>query len=446
MKTLFLECNIGATGTMLLSALYDACAHKESFVEIMNEALAPFSITVSADAVSKCGIWGTRIHFQIPDLTPSVALASQKEVPAPAKNETEEHLNYLLAHAMQQHEQEVVSSVKDSSDEDDSALPRTILELSLPTPVKEDISAIYQVLNEAVTSLGQPALMPLSLKNEQNAQLLANIMGCALLIYMIAPEQIICSPLHIGSGFVKKGDAVVSVPAPVTATLLKNVPCYTSSIIGSLLDDANAAILKYFVTQFSVMPALTIQSIGYGIGTNDFAIANYTRAFLGDTDFALAPVAPAKTPIEETACDSEQFSHTDRIVSIACNVDDMTGEALSLATEILLAAGAIDVYTTSIQMKKNRPGVLITCLCEEADLEKFIGLFFLHTSAQEIRHQTFTRSKLESTIVSRRSAYGNIRVKKSSGYGVEKEKPDFEDLKSIVLKTGITIADIEFDE
>lgn len=426
MKTLFLECNMGAADTMLLSALYDACEHKSSFIDIMNEAFAPFGMTISANTVNKCGIFGTRIVFQIPDFSPDVSAAS---APTVAKNETEEHLNYLLAHAMLQHEQENgKAEVSNDSATDASALPGNLEALALPTPVKEDISAIYYLLNEAGTSWHQPQFVPLPLKNEQDAALLANIAGCALLIYMMAPGQIICSPLHIGSGFVKNGDTVVSAPAPVTAALLKDIPCYTSNIVGALLDTANAAVLKYYTTRFGVMPAITIRNIGYGIGKNDFDIANYVRVFCGDNQ------------------EQESFSHTDTIVSISCNVDDMTGEALSLATEILLAAGAIDVYTTSIQMKKNRPGVLLTCLCEEAEREKFIGLFFLHTSTQDIRYQTFTRAKLESTIVSKHSAYGNIRVKKSSGYGVEKEKPEFEDLKSIVLKNGITIADIEFDE
>lgn len=444
MKTLFLECNMGATDTMLLSALYDVCEHKAAFIEIMNEALAPFSITVSADTVSKCGVSGTRISFQIPDLTPPAT--TPQTVPVSAKNETEEHLNYLLAHAMQQHEQETGSAESMNADAEDSVLPNNLTDIALPAPVKEDVSAIYRILSEAVAALGQPAITPLPFKTEQDARFFANIAGCALLIYMMAPEQIVCSPIHIGSGFVKTGDSVVSVPAPVTAALLKNIPCYTSNIIGALLDDSNAAVLRHFVTQFSVMPALTIHNIGYGIGTNDFTIANYTRVFFGDTEINTAPTAKEEFQAPTAVSESENFSNTDKIISIACNVDDMTGEALSLATEILLAAGALDVYTASIQMKKNRPGVLLTCLCEKADLEKFIGLFFLHTSTQEVRYQTFTRAKLESTIISKRSAYGNVRIKKSSGYGVEKEKPDFEDLKSIVLKNGVTIADIEFDD
>jgi len=401
----------------------------------MNEALAPFSIIVSASFISKCGVCGTRLSVQLPEPTPPASLAKTPAIQA--KNETEEHLNYLLAHAMLQHEQEQ-SLLENNATEKDASID-SLDDLALPDTVKEDVTAIYKLLGNAAKALCQSAPAPLPVKTRKDALLLTNIIGCALLIHLMAPEQIICSPIHIGSGFSKSGDNVVSVPAPITAILLKDIPCYTSSIIGALLDDTNAAILKHFVTHFSAMPVMTLQQIGYGIGTEEYPIANYTRIFFGD-DYTPAPANSVVAESEE-----EHFSNTDTIVSIACNVDDMTGEALSLATEILLAAGAIDVYTTSIQMKKNRPGVLLTCLCEESELDKFIGLFFLHTSTQEVRYQTFTRAKLESTIESRHSAYGNVRVKRSSGYGIEKEKLDFEDLKSIVLKNGITIADIEFD-
>lgn len=436
MKTLYFECNMGATGTMLLSALFDACDRKADFIKSLNEALAPFSIIVSANFISKSGICGTKLSVQLPELSAASTLADTSA--AQAKNETEEHLNYLLAHAMSQHEHEH-SLAKNTNASNPSANADSLDSLILPDSVKEDVIAIYKLLADATKALCQSASEPFPIKAKKDALMLTNIIGCSLLIHLMEPAQILCSPLHIGSGFSKSGDQVVSVPTPITAVLLKNVPCYTSGIIGSLLDDTNAAILKHFVTQFSTMPVMSLQQIGYGIGIDGYPIANYTRVFWGD-DFNTAPVASNAGHPEE-----EGFSNTDTIVSISCNVDDMTGEALSLATEILLAAGAIDVYTTSIQMKKNRPGVLLTCLCEETDIDKFIGLFFLHTSSQDVRYQTFTRAKLESTIESRHSSYGNVRVKKSSGYGIAKEKLDFEDLKSIVLKNGITIADIEFD-
>ena len=109
----------------------------------------------------------------------------------------------------------------------------------------------------------------------------------------------------------------------------------------------------------------------------------------------------------------------------------MTGEAVGFETELLLQAGALDVYTIPIQMKKNRPGILITCICEPKDRERLTSLFFLHTTTRGVRYQMFDRAKLTSEIETCHSAYGDIRIKKSSGYGVEKEKAEFEDLKAI---------------
>jgi hypothetical protein len=190
------------------------------------------------------------------------------------------------------------------------------------------------------------------------------------------------------------------------------------------------------------MPQLAPQAIGYGMGQKEFDIANCVRIFYGESELlSPAPAAPEKK-VSETDPDTVDgaFPPDDYIISISCNIDDMTGEAIGLATEIFMAAGALDVYTTPIQMKKNRPGILLTCLCATEDLDKFIGLFFLHTSTRGIRYQKMARAKLNSTLETRQTSYGNIRFKKSSGYGIEKEKPEFEDLKSVVLKNECSVS------
>ena len=189
---------------------------------------------------------------------------------------------------------------------------------------------------------------------------LADVVGCALLIRTIAPEQILASPLHVGNGFVKCAHGVLPVPAPATAELLRGIPFYTGSVTGELLTPTGAAILHYYVLRYLPMPTMTASEIGYGIGSKDFGIANCVRAFLGDTASYLA-------------AEEEPYSCDDTILSISCNIDDMTGEALGLATEIFMAAGALDVFTIPIQMKKNRPGILLTCLCEMEERENLQG-------------------------------------------------------------------------
>ncbi len=405
MKTIYLECNMGAAGDMLMSALYEICPQKEWFLYKMNETLEAFGVTLSAASVTKCGIRGTHMQVLVSgeEEAASSAASQQKKKDAPSGEHS--HVTY--------------ASVLEKID----ALP-------LADEVKEDARGIYRLLGEAEAKVHGTSLDQIHFHEIGTLDALADVVGCALLIHLIAPEQILASPVHVGNGFVQCAHGVLPVPTPATAELLTGIPYYTGSVTSELCTPTGAAILKYYVTRFFPMPAITTSAIGYGMGKKDFEIANCIRAFLGDTVSYLTPE------------NEEDFDSDDTILSVSCNIDDMTGEAIGLATEILMAAGALDVYTIPIQMKKNRPGILLTCLCEPEEREKFTGLFFLHTSTRGVRYQTFTRAKLESTFETRSTSYGDIRIKRSTGYGIEKEKPEFEDLKSVVLKNGCSLADV----
>ncbi len=427
MKTLYFECNMGAAGDMLMSALYEVCEQKDLFLKTMNEVFAPFHIKITATEAEKCGIHGTKIK---------VLVHGEEEA------------------SMHTHGSDIAGGAQsfghdsaDSHDHEHSNYPsilKRIASLTLPDTVKEDTASIYQLIGEAEAKVHKTDLEQIHFHEVGSLDALADIAGCALLMYLIAPEQVFCSPVHVGTGFVKCAHGVLPVPAPATAELLKGITFYSGSISGDLLTPTGAAILKYYVKKFTSLPAMSVTAIGYGMGTKDFEIANCVRVFLGETYAADTPKDWNQTK-DCSPADSEDdfFPSDDTILGISCNLDDMTGEDLGLATEILLAAGALDVYITPIQMKKNRPGILLTCLCNMEDREKFTGLFFLHTTTRGVRYQTYERAKLESTFVSRKSPYGDIRIKKSSGYGVEKEKPEFEDLKSIVLRSGCSIEEIK---
>lgn len=405
MNTIYLECNMGAAGDMIMSALYEICPQKDWFLYKMNEAMAPLGVTLSAESATKCGIRGT--HMQV--------LVSGKE-------ETSHH------DAAHHHKEDSTSPEHPHADY--ASVLQKIDTLSLADEVKEDARAIYRLIGEAEAKVHGVTLEQIHFHEVGTLDALADVVGCALLIHLIAPEQILASPVHVGNGFVQCAHGVLPVPTPATAELLTGIPYYSGSITSELCTPTGAAILKYYVARFFPMPTISTSAIGYGMGKKDFEIANCIRAFLGDTVSYLTP------------SDEEDFSCDDIILALSCNIDDMTGEAIGLATEILMAAGALDVYTTPIQMKKNRPGILLTCLCEQKDREKFTGLFFLHTSTRGVRYQTFERAKLESTFETRSTSYGNIRVKRSTGYGIEKEKPEFEDLKSVVIKNGCSLADV----
>lgn len=415
MKTIYLECNMGAAGDMIMGALYEIYPKKEYFLHKLNKALASYGVTVTPEPMTKCGICGT--HMQV--------LISGEEEPAEVAAHSHEHAHTTAHGHTQEH-----SHDHGHHHASYASILEKIASLPLPEEVKEDASAIYRLIGEAEAKVHGTTLEQIHFHEVGTLDALADVVGCALLIRLIEPEQILASPVHAGNGFVRCAHGVLPVPAPATAELLTGIPYYCGSITSELCTPTGAAILKYYVTRFLPMPAMTTSAIGYGMGRKDFEIANCVRAFLGDTASYLQP--------EET----DSFSCDDMVLSISCNIDDMTGEALGLATEILMAAGALDVYTIPVQMKKNRPGILLTCLCEPEDREKFTGLFFLHTSTRGVRYQTFERAKLESTFEMRSTSYGDIRIKKSTGYGIKKEKPEFEDLKSVVLKNGCSLADV----
>lgn len=414
MKTIYLECNMGAAGDMLMSALYEICPQKDWFLYKMNEAMASLDVSLSAEPTTKCGVCGT--HMQ-------VLVSGTEEGSNPthsgADTHTHKHTHTTEDEHAHEHEHTTYASILEK-----------ISSLPLADKVKEDATAIYRLIGEAEAKVHGTTLEQIHFHEVGTLDALADVVGCALLIHLIAPDQILASPVHVGNGFVNCAHGVLPVPAPATAELLTGIPYYSGSITSELCTPTGAAILKYYVSRFFPMPTMTTNAIGYGMGKKDFEIANCVRAFLGETASYLSP------------SDEVDFSGKDRILSISCNIDDMTGEALGLATEILMAAGALDVYTIPIQMKKNRPGILLTCLCEMEDREKFTGLFFLHTSTRGVRYQVFERAKLESTFETRSTTYGDIRIKRSTGYGIEKMKPEFEDLKSVVLKSGCSLADV----
>lgn len=459
MKTLFFECNMGAAGDMLMSALYEVCDQKDLFLKTINEVFAPYQITVQAEPMAKCGILGTHMKICVDG---KESTSSHSVVPSLRSFS----LHDRIKNASPKNDVPADTDVPLQFTDYDSLLS-TIENLSLPEQVKEDAKTIYKLLGTAEAKVHGSTLSQIHFEEPIGLDAIADVIGCALLVYLINPEQICASPIHVGNGFIRYAQGVISIPAPATAELLTNVPFYTGSITGELCTPTGAAILKHYVKQFSSMPQMMPQTIGYGMGKKDFEIANCIRIFLGETlhgktpsweepDFPSMDATDAEQETSQDAASENDmepkddveskdnvddgFPWDDSVLAISCNIDDMTGESMGLATEILMTAGAIDVYTIAIHMKGNHPGIQLTCICEMEDRDKFTGLFFLHTSARELRYQVYNRCTLESTFVTRSTAYGDIRIKKSSGYGIEKEKPAFEDLKSVVLKNGCAMS------
>lgn len=313
--------------------------------------------------------------------------------------------------------------------------------LPVSASVKEHAKAVYTLIGNAESAAHHTDISQIHFHEVGTLDAIMDVVGCCLLIELLNPEQIIASPIHVGSGSVRCAHGILPVPAPATAELLKDIPIYGGSIDGELCTPTGAALLKHFSSQFTPMPPMTVEQTGYGMGAKDFDTANCLRAFWGNLSILPVP-SPRQLPgypsaaavksdgDKETHPDyyTEQFHSLDQILELSCNLDDMTPETISYATKLLRDAGALDVYTTPINMKKDRPGILLTVLCNVTEESRFSRLILTHTATRGIRIQPCYRRTLDAQFRKISTVYGEITIKISTGYGITKCKPEYEDV------------------
>jgi uncharacterized protein (TIGR00299 family) protein len=244
----------------------------------------------------------------------------------------------------------------------------------------------------------------------------ADVVGVCLLMEMIGAEKIAASPVHVGSGHVRCMHGILPVPAPATALILTGVPTYGGQVQGELCTPTGAALLRHFVSSFGDRPVMTVGAIGYGMGKKDFDRANCVRAFLG-----------------------ESAGERKAVTKLECNLDDMTGEEIGFAMTRLFQAGALDVYTQAIGMKKSRPGVLLSVICLPENADQLAAEMMKHTSTLGIRRQDMSRYVLNRRMETIETPYGPVRVKVASGMGTEKVKAEYDDLAALAEKHGVTL-------
>ena len=289
----------------------------------------------------------------------------------------------------------------------------------LDEAIRENAKKVYSIIAEAESRVHGHPMENVHFHEVGSLDALADVLSVCALMHELAPERILASEVNVGSGTVRCAHGVLPVPAPATELILRGVPIYSRQIKSELCTPTGAALLKYFVLKFGAMPTMQVENVGCGTGKKDFKCANVVRAFIG-----------------ETANDGEE------IIELACNLDDMTPEELAFAMEELFSLGALDVYFTSIGMKKSRPGVKLTCMCREKQREQMLECIFKHTTTLGVREYACKRYELGRSEKAVRTQDGEVRVKISSGYGVVREKAEYEDLAAIARKSGKTIAQI----
>jgi len=387
MRTLYIDCAMGAAGDMLTAALIELLPQPEAFLDKLN-ALGIPHVRYEKEKSVKCGITGTHISV---------------------KTYGEEEISYTHEHA---HEHHYHSSMQD--------IEHIVTQhLSLTERVKDNVLAVYRLIAEAESAVHGVPVTDIHFHEVGTMDAIADITAVCMLMEELRPEQVIVSPIHVGSGQVQCAHGLLPVPAPAAAYILREVPIYGGSIRGELCTPTGAALLKHFATRFGDMPVMRTQAIGYGMGKKDFEAANCVRVLLGET-----------------------ADNADVVVELMCNVDDMTAEAIGFATETLLAEGALEVYTVPVGMKKSRPGTLICVMCREADREKTTALIFKHTTTIGVRERTSRRTILQRSIQTKETPFGSVRQKVSDGYGVCREKYEYEDLAAIARREGMSLDEV----
>ena len=385
MKTLYIECAMGAAGDMLAAALLELLPDREEFLRKMNSLGIP-GVTVGAEKSVKCGVMG--IHF-------SVGVNGAEE---------DEHL-HDHPHGHHHGSMENIRSIVNS--------------LPIPAMVKLDILAVYNLIAQAESQVHGVTVEQIHFHEVGAMDAVADITAVCLLMREIKPEQVIVSPICVGSGTVRCAHGILPVPAPATALLLRGAPIRTGNVSGELCTPTGAALLKYFADNFGDLPVMRVEKIGCGMGKKDFPQANCLRVMLGQT--------------EEPG---------DTVAELRCNIDDMTGEEIGFAMEQLLTGGALDVFTTPIGMKKSRPAQLLSVLCRPDDREKMVQLLFRYTTTLGIRESVQSRYTLRRRTERLSTPYGPVHRKISEGYGIRREKPEYEDMAAIAREQGLTIEQV----
>lgn len=383
MKTLYIECNMGAAGDMLLSALSELHWDPEDFFERLNRAGIP-NVTFEKEALINFGIKGTHVKVKV---------YGEEENENMHSHHHHNHLHNI---------EHIINS------------------LNISDKVKNDVMSVYKIIAEAEAYVHNSTIENIHFHEVGTLDAIADITGVCMLIDELAPEKIICSPINTGSGFVKCAHGTLPVPAPATAYILKNIPAFSDGTMTELTTPTGAALLKYFSNEYGNMPLMKTDKIGYGFGTKQLEKANCIRAFMGE------------------AKESEN-----EISELICNVDDMTGEEIGFAVKQLFENGALDVFTTPVYMKKNRPGIMLTCICTEDKKDLMLKLIFMHTSTIGIRENISKRYVLNREEKTIETKYGSIRIKESTGYGISKSKAEYNDIENIALKNNISITEVK---
>ena len=381
MKLLYLDCFAGISGDMFLGALIDLGVSED----VLRSELAKLKLsgyTISTRRVVKQNISATKFDCI--------------EAQYPVMKHGHEHRGYTEIAAM-------------------------ITGSGLSENVKRRSLSVFKRIGEAEAKIHGVPLEKIYFHEVGAVDSIVDIVGACIALEKLGVDEVQASPPRLGSGFVETAHGKFPVPAPATLELLKGAPVQSGDEPVELVTPTGAALLREFCTKLGPMPAMSIEKVGYGAGTRDLEkTPNVLRAVLGES----------------------MVNEADVISVIETNIDDMNPQLFGDVMERLLAAGALDVFFTSIQMKKNRPGTLLTVLCERGGVDRMVETLLTHTTSFGVRVHEAQRRKLSREIITVQTKFGEIEVKVGRLAGkIVSRSPEYESCKLAASKAGVAVKD-----
>ncbi len=386
-RVLYFDCFSGASGDMVLGALLDAGVPLDELRRALG-SLAIDGASISAARVLRAGVSATKFIVDSHDHHH-------------AHDHAHEHAHRSLAD-----------------------INKLIERSALSAKAQARAKALFQRLGEAEAAIHQIPVEKIHLHEVGALDSIIDIVGAVFALEWFAADRITASPLNVGGGMVNSAHGLFPVPAPATVKLLAGVPVYSSGVQAELVTPTGALLITGYATSFGPTPAMTIDRVGYGAGDRDLpSTPNVLRVLIGES--------------------SDQAS-TEPIVVLECEIDDMNPQIFGPVMDQLYAAGALEVYFASVQMKKNRPGTLLTILARPEQREAFTSIVFRETTTIGVRYHEVTRERLEREIVAIQTPIGSVRFKIARlGGAIMNAAPEFDDCLRIAAERGLPVKDVQ---
>jgi pyridinium-3,5-bisthiocarboxylic acid mononucleotide nickel chelatase len=421
MRIAYIECFSGISGDMFLGALIDAGVPPT----LLEQAVAALNVGAKLDIsrVVRAGISATKVDVRVD---------GEKDAPRQQRPKQSQAAEHHHEHSHEHgHEH---SHADDHAHSHTHAHGRGLTEIreiidqaGISAQAKKTAIAIFEALGAAEAKIHNTTVEAVHFHEVGAVDAMVDIVCAAVGAEALAVDEIVCSPLNVGGGTVECAHGTFPVPAPATVELLATAPVYSSGLQAELVTPTGAAIVKTLAKRFSSFPALTIVKTGYGAGTRDFhGHPNVLRLTIGETAAAVA-----------------DHTRSETVCVLEANLDDLNPQVFGYVTDRLLEEGALDCFAMPVQMKKNRPGTLLTVLCTPAHAAKLTQIIFAETTTLGVRQREEQRRCLARRWESVRTPWGEVRIKIGSLNGsVTNFAPEYEDCRKLAVEHRIPLKQV----